>query len=128
MIVFDTSVLIAALAQQEPALLDLFQVLASDEQLALTTPVLYEWLRGPRTPGERQLQQVLLPDENAIPFGADEAAMSAHLYRTLPRTRPRAFDFAIAACALTRGAALWTLNREDFADIPGLKLVRPSVA
>jgi predicted nucleic acid-binding protein len=30
----------------------------------------------------------------------------------------------IAACAIVRGAALWTLNPRDFDDIPGLKLYR----
>jgi len=30
---------------------------------------------------------------------------------------------AVAACALTNGAALWTLNPKDFSDIPGLRLV-----
>jgi predicted nucleic acid-binding protein len=28
----------------------------------------------------------------------------------------------VAACALTCGAALWTLNTDDFRDIPGLGL------
>jgi predicted nucleic acid-binding protein len=32
-------------------------------------------------------------------------------------------DIAIAACALVHGGALWTLNRDDFRDIPDLKLV-----
>ena len=31
---------------------------------------------------------------------------------------------AIAACAIEHGAALWTLNPEDFQDIPGLTLYR----
>jgi len=34
-------------------------------------------------------------------------------------------DLAIAACAMTHDAALWTLNMEDFADIPGLELATP---
>lgn len=34
-------------------------------------------------------------------------------------------DLAIAACALEHGAALWTLNRDDFADIPDLRLFEP---
>src|SRR5256885_118962 len=32
-------------------------------------------------------------------------------------------DIAIADCAIVHGAALWTLNREDFKDIPDLRLV-----
>jgi predicted nucleic acid-binding protein len=31
-------------------------------------------------------------------------------------------DLAIAACALAHDAALWTLNPNDFADIPDLSL------
>ena len=30
---------------------------------------------------------------------------------------------AIAATAIAQNAALWTLNRADFADIPGLRLL-----
>jgi predicted nucleic acid-binding protein len=32
-------------------------------------------------------------------------------------------DLAIAACALANGAAFWTLNRADFRDIAGLRLL-----
>jgi predicted nucleic acid-binding protein len=34
-------------------------------------------------------------------------------------------DIAIAATAIAHGAGLWTLNPNDFAAIPGLKLVKP---
>ena len=44
------------------------------------------------------------------------------LYSTLARSRGRAADFAVAACALGDEAALWTLNPKDFSDVPGLKL------
>ena len=32
------------------------------------------------------------------------------------------FDLGVSGCALTCGAALWTLNADDFRDIPGLGL------
>jgi predicted nucleic acid-binding protein len=41
----------------------------------------------------------------------------------IPRARSREIDLAIAATPMVRDAALWTLNTEDFQDIPGLKLV-----
>src|SRR5438309_1105801 len=41
-----------------------------------------------------------------------------------PPTRPQEeADREIAATAIVRGAPLWTLNPEDFRDIPDLKLV-----
>ena len=72
-----------------------------------------------------EAQRSLCPDDQAIGFGVAEARVAADLYRTLPRPRGREADLAIAACALTRGARLWTLNEKDFGDIPGLRLFRP---
>jgi predicted nucleic acid-binding protein len=94
------------------------------ERIVLPTLVLYEWLRGPRRPEELEAQRTLLPDEDAIPFGVDEAALAARLYREVPRGRGREVDLAIAACAVSWSAALWTLNRSDFEDVPGLRLWR----
>lgn len=85
--------------------------------------VLYEWLRGPRVPEELADQDALFPKETAVPFGPREAALAADLYRTVKRPRGREVDLAIAACALAWGADLWTLNTDDFRDIPGLRLV-----
>jgi predicted nucleic acid-binding protein len=61
-----------------------------------------------------------------VPFGVPEAAVAAKLYRQVRKARDREIDIAIAACAITREAALWTLNRGDFADIPGLILATPA--
>jgi len=52
----------------------------------------------------------------------DEAALAADLYRRLKRPRQREIAIAIAACAIAWNAAFWTLNPEDFTDIPGLEL------
>lgn len=35
--------------------------------------------------------------------------------------KPR-IDLAIAVCAISREAELWTLNGADFQDVPGLRL------
>ena len=122
MIHLDTSVLVDALTgprRSAPALRDL---LDQGERIAIAALVLYEWLRGPRHQAELAHQEALLPASEAVPFGPVEAALAAELYRAVPRARPRAFDLGVAACALGRGAALWTLNAEDFRDIPGLGL------
>ena len=92
-------------------------------RLTLSTIVLYEWWRGPRARAELAAQQALFPSEAAVPFGADEAALAARLYRELSNTRGREVDLAIAACALANSAAFWTLDPVDFRDIPGLRLI-----
>jgi len=84
--------------------------------------VLYEWRRGPRRDDEIHDQEELFPAEQAQPFGPREAAVAAELYRSVLRARDREFDLAVAACALTSGAVLWTLDRADFRDVPGLTL------
>jgi len=87
--------------------------------------VLYEWLRGPRAVQELEIQEILFPTREALPFEPADARLSARLYRSVGRARTREFDLAIAACAIRREADLWTLNQVDFADIPGLRLWRP---
>ena len=92
------------------------------EQILISTIVLYEWLRGPRLREELAVQEALFPRDSAVPFAVEEAALAADLYMRLKRPRGREIDIAVAACAMTHGAALWTLNRRDFEDIPGLEL------
>ena len=118
----DTSVLIDALTGPRRSL-DALTVLAKEgHRLAISTIVLYEWLRGPRTRAELSAQEELFPREAAVVFGSVEADLAAKLYRQLARPRGREVDLAVAACALTAGAALWTLNGSDFRDIPDLRL------
>ena len=79
-------------------------------------------MRGPRLAEELDAQEALFPAVAAAPFGAAEATLSASFCRAVRRPRTREIDLAIAACALVREAPLWTLNRGDFGDIPGLTL------
>jgi predicted nucleic acid-binding protein len=123
-VLLDTSVLIDSLTRERPLFADLTRLLERGERVALCAIVLYEWLRGPRFPQEIATQEVLFPAEMTLPFETADARISAELYRSLKRPRGRELDLAIAACAIRRDAELWTLNRADFADIPGLRLVR----
>ncbi|MGH9409863.1 MAG: type II toxin-antitoxin system VapC family toxin, partial [Vicinamibacterales bacterium] len=91
-------------------------------RLGLSTLVLYEWRRGPRTREELADQETLFPSAAAVAFSVREAEIAADIYRRLGRPRPREIDIAIAACAFAQDAALWTLNPRDFRDIPGLRL------
>ena len=87
--------------------------------------VLFEWRCGPRTPQELAHQEALFPSNEAIPFGSSEAILAADLYRCSGRARSREIDLAIAACAIVRGARLWTQNVTDFSDIAGLTNYTP---
>ena len=124
MIHLDTSALVGALSRTARHEATLRQIVDAGERTQISTPVLYEWLRGPRTSEEIAAQRALFPDETAVGFGPAEATLAAGLYRTLRRPRTRATDLAVAACALVQGATLWTLNPQDFADVPGLTLYR----
>lgn len=126
MTLLDTTVLVEALRPRSPVSAQLRAAIRDGERLATCTLVLYEWLRGPRRPEELVAQQVIVPSADAWPFGTTEAILAAELYRRVPRARQRTIDLAIAACALARDAGLWTLNPQDFADVPGLALYQPA--
>ena len=125
MIFLDSSVLVDALTGSRRSAAALRRAVQEGERIQLPSLVLYEWLRGPRVPRELAAQEALFPSEAAVPFGWQDAALSATLYRSVRRARGREADIAIAACAITHEAQLWTLNTADFKDIPGLRLYSP---
>jgi predicted nucleic acid-binding protein len=119
----DTSVLIESFTGSQPLLASFRALVSRDERMAISTAVLYEWLRGPRFEAELALQEATFPKSSVVPFGAEESVIAAHLYKSLRKARGREIDLMIAACALRHDAELWTLNAEDFKDIPGLRLL-----
>lgn len=125
MIHLDTSLLVDALTGPRRSAGALRNVLEQGERIGIATLVLYEWLRGPRRDVELAHQEALVPAAEALPFGSREASLAAELYRAVPRARSRQFDLGVAACAMTSGASLWTLNPDDFRDIQGLALFEP---
>jgi predicted nucleic acid-binding protein len=124
-IVIDTSALIDSLTGPRRSGPQLRSFIEAAERLVVPTLVLYEWRRGPRLEQELAAQEALFPSSGALPFGAAEAELSSELYKTLDRARGREIDLAIAAHAILQDATLWTLNRGDFEDIPGLELAPP---
>lgn len=124
-VVLDTSLMVEAFSGEGRLLPAVTEAVRRGERMLLPTMVLYEWLRGPRRPAELALQREMMPSEEALPFGPEEAACAAELYRTVPRPRGRELDLAIAAHTVVRGAELWTLNARDFSDLPGLELYSP---
>jgi predicted nucleic acid-binding protein len=125
MIHLDTSVLIDALTGTRRSSGDLRELLAGPEPIAISSIVLFEWFRGPRLDAEIEAQETLFPSADSAPFGFLEARIASHLYKVVRRPRGREADLAVAACALASGASLWTLNDDDFDDIPNLTLWRP---
>jgi predicted nucleic acid-binding protein len=119
----DTSALVDALTGGRRSLPALIALAHEGHRLAISSIVLYEWLRGPRSRAELAVQEDLFPRDRAIPFGPAQAAIAARLYLTVKRPRGREIDLAVAACALQDGAALWTLNGADFRDVPALRLI-----
>lgn len=119
----DTSVLVAAFTGARPAFTALTRLVTGDHRLGMSTIALYEWERGPRSPDELDVQRAIVPPDGVCEFGEAEALLAGSLYRAVSRARGRDLDLAIAACAITHDAVLWTLNRKDFADIPGLRLL-----
>jgi predicted nucleic acid-binding protein len=118
----DTSALVDALTGPRRSLATLTTLVEQGHPIAISSLVFFEWKRGPRTRPELAAQEALLPTESVMAFDGPTAALAADLYRRLSQPRGREIDIAIAAAALHQGAALWTLNRDDFADIPGLRL------
>jgi predicted nucleic acid-binding protein len=119
----DTSALVDALTGPRRSLPILVGLAEQGHRLSISAIVLYEWLRGPRTREELAVQEDLFPRARAVPFGVEQAALAARLYRLAKRARGREIDIAIAASALYDGATLWTLNRADFTDIGDLAML-----
>ena len=119
----DTSVLVDAFTGARRSLPRLRAVTAKGHVVSFSAIVLYEWLREPRTDAEREAVDAFFEVDLMPVFGRREAARAADLYGRVKGARQRQADLAIAACAIELGASLWTLNRSDFEDIPGLALV-----
>jgi len=121
-IFLHTSLLVDALAGPGRSAVALRNAIGEGHRIMVPCLVLFEWLRGPRVPAELAAQEALFPTEAGVTFGPREAVLGAKLYRSVRRPRGRETDLAIAACAITHEALLWTLSTADFADIPGLRL------
>ncbi len=121
----DTSVLVDALTGPRRSFRALERTVAAGHVIAVSALVLYEWLRGPRTTEEVDAQESLWPAADAREFGHAEAERASEMYRRLKRARGRDMDIAIAACAVQQRARLWTLNPDDFRDLPAVELYEP---
>lgn len=118
----DTSVLIDAFTGPRRALPAMVRATSARDVVTFSTIVWYEWLRGPRTDEELHSVDAFFALDVLAVFGRREATRAAELNRRVKRARDRQADLAIAACAIEQQARLWTLNRRDYIDVPGLEL------
>lgn len=123
MIHLDTSVLVDALTGPKRSQQRLRMLIEDGDRLFVSSLVLFEFRRGPRTRDELDDQEALFPSADSIAFGSTEALLAAELYRSVKRARGREIDIVIAACALVHNAQIWTLNPTDFKDIPNVRLL-----
>jgi len=121
----DTSVMVDAFTGPRRSLRHVESATAAGHVLAYCAVVEYDWLRGPRTSNETEAVRRFFGARAVVPFGEPEAATASALYRGVKRARQRQADLVVAACAIEHGARLWTLNVEDFDDVPGLTLYPP---
>jgi len=123
MIHLDTSALVDALVSPHRSFDRLMSFVEDGHRLCISTLVLYEWLRGPRTVAERLAQEQILPAAAAVPFDAEAAARAAEIHEAVSRPRRRPAHLAIARCALVRGASPSPLHDRALAALPELELV-----
>jgi predicted nucleic acid-binding protein len=118
----DTSLLVDAFTGARRSMAALRRATVDGEVITFSTLVLYEWLRWPRTADEARAVDEFFASDVLAPFDRRAAERAATLYGQVKRARQRQADLAIAACAIEHGARLWTLNRQDFSDVPELAL------
>ncbi|MEO5580683.1 MAG: PIN domain-containing protein [Gemmatimonadaceae bacterium] len=129
-VIFDTSILIAA--ERRAIRFESLLEKLGDEPVAMAAITASELLHGclrATEAGSRARRgafvDALLDLIPVLPFGLPEARRHAALWADIGRAGAiiGPHDLLIGATALAQGRALATLNRKEFARIPGLRLV-----
>jgi predicted nucleic acid-binding protein len=118
----DTDFLVKAVSAAGPERERLLGLVDEETPIGMSAIAWYEFARGPRTPEQLALAGAVIDEEDVVPFDASASQVAADIFRELGSPRRRANDIAIGTAAAAAGATLWTLNSDDFADIPGLEL------
>ena len=129
-VMLDTSILVAA--ERQAIRIDPLLRSLGEEPVALAAITASELLHGchrATDPGVRARRwafvEGLLQAIPILPFGMAEARRHAELWADLTREGAAIgpYDMLVGATALAHGYALVTLNRREFARVPGLKLM-----
>jgi predicted nucleic acid-binding protein len=124
LILLDTSVAIP-IRDGDAAMFERLRSGPRPPAISILTEV--ELLGGACGPGadtrRRRLLDLFLGTVHVLPFTAAEARAYAAIVEAAGFSRRKLLDRLIAATALVRGLPLATMNRHDFAEVPGLRLV-----
>lgn len=125
MVILDTNIIIEHLRRhgQDSPLLGIGKKLP-EEPFAISVISIQELFEGKSTRIGAEVHYLLetLKPLKILPYIFEVAEMAGKIARDLGR-RIELPDAAIAATAITNGAALFTLNKKDFAGIKNLELV-----
>jgi tRNA(fMet)-specific endonuclease VapC len=130
MICLDTNIAIYVINRRVPAVRHrLAEQLRLGTEIGFPAIALFELRYGRarsnrQTETDRLLAEFLAPGITVLPFEAEDAAHAGDIraYLESKGTPIGAYDYLIAAQARSRGATLVTLNRREFARVPGLLL------
>jgi tRNA(fMet)-specific endonuclease VapC len=131
MICLDTNVVIGIVnGRSSPLRHRLGEQMRAGTPIALPVIVLFEMRYGfaksdRRDHNEHLLERFLGLGIDVLPFEAEDAVHAGDIRAELETagTPIGHYDYLIAAQARRRGAALVTLNRREFARVPGLMLM-----
>ncbi len=118
----DVDFLVKAVSTRGDERLRLLDLVDQDTPVGMSAIAWYEFARGPRTPEQLALASMVIEEDDVVAFDTVLAQTAAETFRRLGSPRRRANDIAIGTTAAAAGAVLWTLNRDDFADVSDLEL------
>jgi tRNA(fMet)-specific endonuclease VapC len=131
MICLDTNIAIYVINRRVPSVRHrLAEQLRLGTEIGFSAIALFELRYGHarsdrRAEADRLLAEFLAPGIVVLPFDAEDAAHAGDIRAHLESkgTPIGSYDCLIAAQARRRGAALVTLNKREFARVPGLMVV-----
>lgn len=113
MICLDANFLIGGVIETRPESRYLLAWAEAGEAFCTAAPAWYEFLCGPVSPAQIRTMAAFLTG-GILPFEAAQARVAALLFNAVARSRRLRVDAMIAASAISRKAALATLNTDDF--------------
>lgn len=118
----DTDFLIYSLGAAGPERRRLHEIATTGQVIEISAIAWYEFSRGPRTPEQLATARSFFGEDGIVSFSEPLASVAAEVFRQLGSPRRRAADIAIGVTATSRDATLMSLNANDFAGIPGIRV------